>query len=212
MSREQDQASYLRRRYRGSQAIIDRRERKIVGQFLRRLGPQIGRVLDAPSGGGRCTAQLREVASERLVCGDLWDETLQALRRAEQRHDGVAIETTEVDLYQVLPFARGEFDLVFNFRFFHHIRSAEQRNHVAAELARVTSRYLIVSYYATASIHAWQKRIWRRKGHARSLPMIPLSEFHQLFARHGMRIVEDRSVLPLLHAHHIVLFERQLGC
>ena len=212
MSRELDQASYLRRRYRGSQAIIDRRERKIVGQFLKRLGPQIGRVLDAPSGVGRFTAQLREVASERLVCGDLWDETLQALRRAEQRHDGVAIETTEVDLYRVLPFAQGEFDLVFNFRFFHHIRSAEQCNHVAAELARVTSRYLIVSYYATASIHAWQKRIWRRKGHVRSLPMIPLSEFHQLFARHGMRVVEDRPVLPLLHAHHIVLFERQLGC
>jgi len=212
MSREQDQASYLRRRYRGSQVIIDRRERKIVGQFLKRLGPQIGRVLDAPSGVGRFTAQLREVASERLVCGDLWDETLQALRRAEQRHDGVVIETTKVDLYRVLPFAQGEFDLVFNFRFFHHIRSAEQCNHVAAELARVTSRYLIVSYYATASIHAWQKRIWRRKGHTRSLPMMPLSEFHQLFARHGMRIVEDRSVLPLLHAHHIALFERQLGC
>ncbi len=209
MSREQDQASYLRRRYRGSQAIIDRRERRIVGQFLKRLGPQIGGVLDAPSGVGRFTAQLREFASERLVCGDLWGETLQALRRAEQHHDGVAIETTEVDLYRVLPFTRGEFDLVFNFRFFHHIRSAEQRNHVAAELARVTSRYLIVSYYATASIHAWQKRIWRRKGHARSLPMIPLSEFHQLFARHGMRVVEDRPVLPLLHAHHIALLERQ---
>ncbi|SVE22126.1 uncharacterized protein METZ01_LOCUS474980, partial [marine metagenome] len=69
MSREQDQASYLRRRYRGSQAIIDRRERKIVGQFLKRLGPHIGKVLDAPSGVGRFTAQLREVASERLVCG-----------------------------------------------------------------------------------------------------------------------------------------------
>ena len=123
MSREQDQASYLRRRYRGSQAIIDRRERRIVGQFLKRLGPQIGRVLDAPSGVGRFTAQLREFASERLVCGDLWDETLQALRRAEQRHDGVAIETTKVDLYRVLPFAQGEFDLVFNFRFFHHFRS-----------------------------------------------------------------------------------------
>ena len=211
MSREQDQTSYLRRRYRGSQAIIDRRERKIVGQFLKRLGPQIGGVLDAPSGVGRFTAQLREVTSERLVCGDLWGETLQALRRAEQHHDGVPIETTEVDLYRVLPFVRSEFDLVFNFRFFHHIQNAEQRNHVAAELTRVTSRYLIVSYYATASIHAWQKRIWRRKGHARSLPMIPLSEFHQLFARHGMRVVEDRPVLPLLHAHHIVLLERQLG-
>ncbi|MDG2075071.1 MAG: class I SAM-dependent methyltransferase [Arenicellales bacterium] len=210
MSRELDQASYLRRRYRGSQAIIDRRERKIVGQFLKRLGPQIGGVLDAPSGVGRFTAQLRRIATERLVCGDLWGETLQALRRAEH-HDGTAIETKEVDLYQTLPFASGEFDLVFNFRFFHHIRSAEQRNHVAAELARVTSRYLIVSYYATASIHAWQKHIWRRKGHVRSLPMIPLSEFHQLFVRQGMRVVEDRSVLPLLHAHHIVLFERQMG-
>lgn len=210
MSREQSRVAYLRRRYRGSQAIVDRRERRIVGQYLQGL-QQVETVLDLPSGVGRFTPQLRRIASQRLVCGDKWQETLNALERAELEQGGTKIETRAVDLYQSLPFIRGEFDLVFNFRFFHHIRSVEQREHVAAELARVAARYLIVSYYASATVHAWQKRVWNRAGHVRSLPMIPVSVFHNLFIKHEMSVIADRPILPLLHAHRIALLERQFA-
>ncbi|MEE3292923.1 MAG: class I SAM-dependent methyltransferase, partial [Pseudomonadota bacterium] len=118
------------------------------------------------------------------------------------------IETSQVDLYQRLPFADKEFNLVFNFRFFHHIRDDAHRQHVIAELSRISGRYLIVSYYANSAVHALQKRLWRRTGHTRDLPMISTSEFHRCFRQHGCEIVEDRAVLPGIHAHHITLMRR----
>ena len=202
-----DRATYLKKRYRGSQSVLNYREQRFVGDMLTRISDSLEDVIDLPCGHGRFTPQLRQAANRRLVCADLRHEHIRALVEAEDP-DGTLIETARVDLYERLPFANEEFDLVFNFRFFHHIRNPDHREHVISELARISGRYLIVSYYADSAVHALQKRLWRRAGHSRDLPMIDAPEFNRRFSEYGCEVVEDRAVLPGIHAHHIALIRR----
>ena len=156
-----DRATYLKKRYRRSQSILNRREQRFVDAMLAQVDGPLEQIIDLPCGHGRFTPQLRRAASQRLVCADLRLEHINALVEAEDS-SGTPIETAQVDLYQGLPFADNEFNLVFNFRFFHHIRDDRHRHHVIAELSRISGRYLIVSYYANSPVHALQKRLWRR--------------------------------------------------
>lgn len=204
---EADRHSYLRRRYGGSQSVMDRRERRFVDAMLERIGRQ-QRVLDLPCGHGRFTPRLRQAAIESLTCGDHNRKNLDALLAAEPA-EGTLLRPLLVDLFGTLPFADGEFDLVFNFRFFHHIFDDARRGHVIRELSRVCRRYLLVSYYDDVFIHRTQKKLWRRRGHRRSLPMVPRARIHAEFAEAGCRVLDDRPVMPLLHAHRIALFERR---
>lgn len=204
---EADRTSYLRRRYGGSQSVMDRRERRFVGEMLARIGP-VPRILDLPCGHGRFTPMLREAATSGLVCGDHNEKNVAALV-AEEGASGTPIHTALVDLFERLPFDTGEFDLVFNFRFFHHIFEAAKRRHVVEELVRVSRRHLIVSYYDDVFVHRTQKRLWKHRKHRRSLPMVPREQVHAEFAAAGCRVVEDRAVLPVIHAHRIVLLEKR---
>ena len=141
-----DRAAYLKKRYRRSQSILNRREQRFVDAMLAQVDGPLEQIIDLPCGHGRFTPQLRRAASQRLVCADLRLEHINALVRAEDVV-GTPIETSQVDLYQQLPFADKEFNLVFNFRFFHHIRDDAHRQHVIAELSRISGRYLIAVSY-----------------------------------------------------------------
>lgn len=204
---EADRTSYLRRRYGGFQSIMDRRERRFVDELLTRIGP-VGKILDLPCGHGRFTPRLRAAATTLLTCGDHNEKNIAALVAAEDEA-GTPIETVTVDLFETLPFDDGAFDLVFNFRFFHHIFDAGHRRHVITELARVSRRYLLVSYYDDVFIHRAQKRLWKHRKHRRSLPMVPRPRIHAEFAAAGGRVAGDRAVLPVIHAHRIALFEKR---
>jgi SAM-dependent methyltransferase len=200
-------SAYMRKRFSGSQAILNAREQSLVADMLRQLMEPPRHVLDMPSGHGRFTHQLRAAAQEQLVCADLRKNRLDALV-AEEPEAGTPIATRTVDIFSRTDLPDAAFDLVFNFRFFHHVNDATSREHVVDELVRVARRYIIVSYYDTVSVHALQKRIWRHKGHKRRLPMVPRSEFLELFKKRGCEVIDDRGVLPGIHAHRIALLER----
>lgn len=206
----EDRATYLRNRFGRSQSFLNWREKRFVTDMLAMMERPLSHILDVPCGHGRFTPQLRPEASERLVCGDLLVEHIEALLAAES-DNGTPIETVQIDLFKPFPFDNEEFDLVFNFRFLHHVRKDEQRQHLIKELVRVAKRYLVISYYETAPIHALQKRLWRREGHYPDLPMVPREDFHGLFAQQGCRLLDDRGVLPGIHAHRVALFERHNG-
>ncbi len=204
---EANREAYLKRRYGGSQSIMDGRERRYVAKLLQRIGPQ-KRTLDLPCGHGRFTPQLRANTTELLCCGDHNPKNINALLNAEDGH-GIPLETIETDLFKPLVFEDNSFDLVFNFRFFHHIFDDSLRQHVIRELSRVSRRYLIVSYYDNVFLHKAQKQIWRHKNHRRNLPMVPTSKIRREFAQNNCRVVRDKAVLPVIHAHRIALFEKQ---
>ncbi|KAA3624623.1 MAG: class I SAM-dependent methyltransferase [Proteobacteria bacterium] len=203
---EADRHSYLSRRYGGSQSIMNRRERRMVAELLAVTG-QPSRVLDLPCGHGRFTPQLRAATRDVVVCGDHNPKNISALLAAEDK-DGTPLQTLEIDLFERLPFDNDSFDLVFNFRFFHHIFDDALRRHVILELSRVSRRFLIVSYYDDVWLHKTQKKLWRHRKHRRELPMVPRGQMHHEFAQANCRVISDRAVMPVVHAHRIALLEK----
>ena len=206
-----DRSTYMRERYGGSQAVVNLREQRrvrVLVEHSRATHPagRLARILDLPSGVGRFTPRLRESTSQ-LVCSDRDGGRLLALRAAEE--PAVAPSIVQSDLTAPLPFADGSFDLVFNFRFFHHVRDAALREHVARELVRVSARDLIVSYYHRARVHQLHTRLWRRPGHSLDLAHAPRAEFLALFERLGCEVISDAAVIPVIHANRVALLRRR---
>jgi SAM-dependent methyltransferase len=202
-----DRETYMKRRYRRVQALVNRREQGLVRDLLARIDPKPAAILDIPCGHGRFTAQFRQAALERVVCSDLWQRHLDALAAAEPP-EGTPIVLRQADLLGRLPFDDREFDLVFDFRLFQHLQESGQRRHVAAELARVARRHLIVSYYRTPSLHAVQqalRRVVRRRMYR--VQFQKGDEFRALFTDLGCRVRGEWPVLPMVHAQRVLLFD-----
>ena len=200
--------TYMGTRYGRSQMFINWREQRIVSGLLEMTERPLQRILDIPSGHGRLTPQLRAAAGQELVCGDISLKRLKALVDAEPA-EGTPIEIKEVDLFKPIPFETDEFDLVFNFRFFQHVNDQDISDQLIVELARVSKRYVIVSFYEAAALHSWQKRTWRRRGHKTKMPMPTREQFFGKFEKQGCTVIAHKSALPGIHAQRIVLFEKK---
>jgi SAM-dependent methyltransferase len=199
-----DRKAYLRHRYGGTQRLVDWRERRLVGSLLARVG-RPARVLDVPSGYGRFVPQLGALATEQLVCADIDRPRLVALTGAERGSSVV-----QADLQGALPFRTAGFDVVFNLRYLHHAKTASERERALAELARVSRRYVVVSYYRRSNLHAvvrWLQKLTRRNRRGEPA-MIAAAEFQRLVHGVGYRAVRDRALLPGFHAQRVVLLEK----
>jgi len=202
-----DRETYMKRRYRGVQSFVNRREQRLVRGLLARIEPRPAKILDIPCGHGRFTAQFRGAALESVVCSDLWQRHLDALAAAESA-EGTPIILRQADLLGRLPFEDREFDLVFDFRLFQHLAEPPQRQHVARELVRVARRHLIVSYYRRPSLHAAQqglRRAVRRRKY--KVQFQPGAEFRALFTDLSCRFRGEWAVLPMIHAQRILWLE-----
>jgi SAM-dependent methyltransferase len=204
-----DRKTYLERRYRRVQSLVNRREQSLVADLLGRVEPRPARILDIPSGHGRFTPLLRRAATAELVCSDLWQRHLDALAAAEPA-EGTPIVLRQADLFGRLPFEDRAFDLVFDFRFFQHVHGDAERRHAAAELVRVARRHLIVSFYRTPSVHRVQQSMRRLlRGRKYKVSFQPPAEFRRLFADLGCTILSESGVVPVLHAQTVLWMERK---
>ena len=199
-----DRETYMKRRYRRVQALVNRREQGLVRDLLARIEPRPAKILDIPCGHGRFTAQFRAAARDSVVCSDLWQRHLDALAAAEPPV-GTPIVLRQADLLGRLPFEDREFDLVFDFRLYQHLAEPAKRRHVAAELVRVARRHLIVSYYRSPSLHAVQqvlRRVIRRRKY--KVQFERGTEFRAMFTDLGCRVRGEWGVLPLIHGQRVV--------
>jgi len=194
----------LRHRYRGSQGLIDRLERRIVGAVLRRVGA-LPRVLDVPAGYGRFVSRLRAVAVRPLVVADVSVERLLTLPTA-----AAPLLRVCVDIERGLPFRSRAFDALVNFRYLHHIGDSKRRSMILAELMRVSRRYVVVSYYQGSNLHALFRTLHTAtRGDRRPGPaMMDWRELEASCHLVGWRVVLDRRVLPWVHAQRVALLER----
>ena len=94
-------------------------------------------VLDAPCGTGRISKLFPD---RRVTAVDISADMLKYA--AEYEH-----VTGQVADVEKLPFADASFDLVLSIRFLHHLPEDETVGRCFAELARVSRRYLLVSYF-----------------------------------------------------------------
>ena len=155
------------------------REERLVRLLLKDCGP-LRRVLDLPCGAGRFHALLAAHA-EQVVAADA---ALAMLRE----HPPTTCLAASADL---LPLVDGCVDLVLCARLLHHFAEAAERRGILAELARVSSRWVIASYFDSASFQAWRNRV---RGRFNSRFPVPRTVFLADADAAGLRL---RCRLPL---------------
>jgi SAM-dependent methyltransferase len=194
-------AAYLDHRYGGTQRLLAARERQVVAALLEDL-PGSLLILDAPSGYGRFTPLL--ATRGQVVSCDISRKRLHAVT------DGAAaLPLVQADLRGGFPFATDVFDLVFAFRYFHHLHGWAERAALVAELVRVSRRFVIVSYYA-GRLHALVKKAQFLPRSYKRLPatFVRRRTLHDLFRSLDCRLLADVPVLPMIHAHRVALIEK----
>ena len=136
-----------------------RREIRCVDRALAAAGAS-GTILDLPCGAGRFAATIRAVA-DRYLASDL---SLPMARLCVQVAGGG--EAFLADAHRI-PLGDGAVDGVAALRLIHHFPDPDERRALLAEFARVSRRFLVVTFLDAGSV---KQRLHRWKGGLRGKP------------------------------------------
>ena len=198
---------YERKRYRGiDQRLVHGRERRILRKILQKIGNGSFPVLDVPCGYGRFSNLLLDKGFS-LVSSDL---SIHMVKRAREKSGGPRFLLGVVtNAKQGLPFKKGAFSLLLSMRFFHHIHEREEREFILEEFSRITSEWVILSYYQKNLLHILQRKFRRRIKRSKTrIKMISREEFFKEVEEAGLRVVKIFPLFWFIHAHHIALLKK----
>lgn len=193
---------YRDRRFRDARAAG--RDPRLVARLLRRWPLRAGesaRVLDVPCGAGRLHRALSSCPGARVVSADLSPEMLRALPAPGPRLRADALR---------LPFADDAFDLVVCCRLLHHLEQDDARRTLLAELLRVSRGRVLVSFWDSASWHAWRRRVGLRRGR-RPDPRVAITRgrLEQLARQAGARVLGHAASFRFVSPQTFCALERE---
>ena len=192
-TRLQDRAqaeAYATRFERGSRKRIDQREQRAVRKIFSDL-PECRSVIDVPCGAGRFLKSLHSTG--RVIIGA--DSAFEILEHAQQRASvlGTPAGFVQGDASQ-LPCRDASVDAVFCNRLLHHILDVQERAVILREFYRVSTRYVVSSFFdyrAFGGIRRWLKRLKGRKPPYEGQPT--LEQFAAEAIAAGFRV---RAIVP----------------
>lgn len=123
------------------------KELAIVERFLMQCAP-LPLAMDVPCGTGRFRALLQSHAEE-LLSVDASFEMLAAAPSQPQLQASA----------HKLPVVDHAVDFILCSRLLHHFEASAERLIVLQELARVSSRWIVLSYFDSANFQAWRNRL-----------------------------------------------------
>ncbi len=185
--------------------LSDRRERKILREFLGLCGP-IDRMLDAPSGFGRLLDLFREYA-DHIVESD-FSETMLALN--EQLHGNGTASYLHCSALEI-PRPDRTFAVAASIRLSHHLESVEDRLRHIRELCRVSQRHVIMTYFSATSLKNRLRRMRSMWNGKRAKNVLSAEQVAEEFARSGFRVVQSRPLARIGSGHVYVLASRVDG-
>ncbi len=200
---------YERKRYRGiDQKLVHVRETAILEKIMERIAPQKGWVLDIPCGYGRFSGLLRR-RGWGLVSSDYSFPMVKKAKdsradKALSRNWGVIADAT-----RDLPFKDNAFSLLLCMRFWHHVHEGKKRQAVLHHFSRVTSRWVILSYYQVNPLHLIQRRFRRAvKNSSTRIKMISKAEFYDEIKGAGFDCLAIFPLFRGVHSQHIALLKK----
>jgi ubiquinone/menaquinone biosynthesis C-methylase UbiE len=133
------------------------------------------------------------------------------VERAGEKHARSGkIPGVVADAKQGLPFPHDVFSLVFSMRFFHHLHDKSDREAILKEFSRVTSDWVILSFYQRNALHVIQRKLRRRIMKKKTrIMMIPRKEFYQEIEDAGLSLIKVVPLFRGIHAHHIALLKKE---
>lgn len=198
---------YESKRYKTSlQKRVDRRERAVLAELIERHAGRGGTALDVPCGYGRIIPVLRAL-DYTLVLSDISDDMVNFVKDRDDLGPGA--RALQGDLLKGLPLADGEVDLACSIRLFQHLHTPEWRVAALKELARISKRWIILTFYDAGSAHWYSKRLISglRKRPVR-VKMIQREVFAAEARQAGLTVREFRAMLPRVHAQTFVVLEK----
>ncbi len=144
-------------RYRNKSEKRRGPENRILPELLERHEIR-GPLLDSPCGVGRVAGLLQDFEID-YTGSDLSPSMLNAAKEriASFEAPKIATKLARVDAEQ-LPYGDQSFGTVLSMRFLHHLPS-KTRAHVMRELARVSSRMIIVTYFSPFALHYLDRQV-----------------------------------------------------
>lgn len=187
--------------------IISMLERRCVARAMRECQPPPALVLDVPCGAGKL-GDVLAATSTQVVSADLSVPMIQFARRAyETSHlSGFVCSDAEE-----LPFRTAAFDIVVCLRLMHLVPPASRRS-IIKELARVTSRRLIISFGVIGLFQSFRLKIRRAilRGITTPYP-VHLSDLLMELEDAGLRVKRLRHILPILSSECLFTLEKVQG-
>ena len=216
-------ADYEKKRYRGlDQRLVHSREQNLLKKIFDMIGETSGLALDLPCGYGRFSAFLLDKGFGLINC----DISHAMVERANESAVWMSLRAQRGNLTTIpprndilsgavadatsgLPFREAVFSLVFSMRFFHHVHHSEDRRKILNEYNRVTSEWVVLSFYQSNALHKIQRKFRRKiKKTPTRIKMITRQKFQNQAEEAGFEVV---SVFPLfwgLHSQHLVLLKK----
>jgi SAM-dependent methyltransferase len=169
-------------RWRNPRAAL--RDPMLVERILARhaVRPSLRPILDAPCGTGR----LRGVLERRGLRYVGVDTSPSCLQEASAGTTSGLVRAG----VGALPFRDDSFDVVVCCRFLHHLHDEGELELAVGELVRVAHRLVIASFWDSASLHAWRRRVGLRRGEAaRARRAISKRELRARFDAAGAQVI-----------------------
>lgn len=215
---KQDVLKYERHRYTGlDQWFINMREQMLVRRLLNDMGyahmkmnrekrfsknlagPPPTRILDIPCGYGRFSISLGRFFSS-VVSADISSNMVSRCREKAKSNGGYVV----MDLRN-LPFKDATFEATFTVRLFQHKVAKEQMGEILKELARVSRRWVTLSYYKNTALHTFWRKARRRSSR---ISQLSPKKFIQYTQAASLKVRFQYTVIPLLHAQVLVALEK----
>jgi 2-polyprenyl-3-methyl-5-hydroxy-6-metoxy-1,4-benzoquinol methylase len=190
--------------------LVATRERHLVhaaiADIVKNAATPSGKVLDLPCGTGKLAPVLAHFDLS-VVGADISLQMIEIAAREYRRLPGFmgCIQTDAAATH----FASGEFDAVVCLRLLHRVPDAV-RTAILAELARISSRHVIVSVGLSSPIQKMRQRVRRIVSGKWTVPYpVTRSMFAEQLASAHLTPIRWISVLPLLSSEWIVIAEKR---
>jgi SAM-dependent methyltransferase len=193
---------YQQRRYKSlDQAWVNWREHRILAKLLTQCRIASDLLLDVPCGYGRFTPLFAHLGIAAIGADMSHDMVSLAVEHNAPHARGRWLCAN----IMALPFADGTFDGALCIRLLHHRYSDAERQCILRELARVSRRFVLISFYRLTSLHVLTRR-W--PGTRRRLGMMTLPQLQELAQASGLHIQCVYSLLRFCHAQTFVVLTK----
>lgn len=197
-------AQYETRRYRSpDQKLVNRREQVVVEDLISTLGLAKARVLDIPCGYGRFSTLFASRGAE-VICADV-SPAMVGRARDRLAEEGSTGRHVVMDIRH-LPFRDHAVDATFTMRLFQHRFAREQMADILRELARVSLRWVVLSYYRPSLVHSL---IRRARKFTSQIRMMSAKELAAELSQAPLIVRDSRHLIPFLHAQTILVLEKR---
>ncbi|KAA3613417.1 MAG: class I SAM-dependent methyltransferase [Planctomycetota bacterium] len=194
---------YLEEYQKLHRKFSDRRERRLLEGFFAQMGT-LQSALDLPCGWGRYLPLLAS-RSERVVQSD-YSGSMLAMGR--ERFAKLPVWGRIRASGTQLPIADGGVELAFSIRLNHHLVTPEHRLQHLREMSRISSRYLIFTYFDAASLKNRLRQRQVRRGRKKPKNTLARHQVRETLEQAGFRILADPMLFRIGSGHRVVFAQR----